>query len=38
MESNFFNDTHELIYKRETDSHIFKTNIWLAKGEQGGEG
>ena len=27
------NDTHELIYKRETDSQTQKTNLWLPKGK-----
>ena len=29
------NDTNELIYKRETDLHILKTNLWLPKGKHG---
>ena len=39
MESNLKkNDTSELIYKRETDLQISKTNLWLPKGKHGGEG
>ena len=38
VESNFKNDTNELIYKTETDSQILKTNLWLPKGKRGGEG
>ena len=30
------NDTNELIYKTETDSQTYKTNLWLPKGK--GEG
>ena len=26
------NDTNELIYKTETESQIYKTNLWLSKG------
>ena len=29
------NDTHELIYKTETDSQTSKTNLWLPKGTGG---
>ena len=32
------NDTNELIYKTETDSHTLKTNLWLPKWERWGEG
>ena len=32
----FKNDTNELIYKRETDLQISKTNLWLPKGKVGG--
>ena len=32
VESNFKNDTNELIYKRETDLQISKTNLRLPKG------
>ena len=31
-------DTNELIYETETDSQTQKTNVWLPKGKQGGEG
>ena len=31
------NNTNELIYKTETDSQRWKTNLWLPKGK-GGEG
>ena len=31
-------DTNELIYKTETDSQTFKTNLWLPKGTGCGEG
>ena len=34
---NLKNDTNELIYKTETDSQMWKTNLWLQKGK-GGEG
>ena len=30
---NLKNDSNELIYKTETDSHTSKTNFWLPKGE-----
>ena len=30
------NDTNELIYKTEMDSQTQKTNLWLAKGKDGG--
>ena len=30
------NDINELIYKRETDSQISRTNLWLPKGKRGG--
>ena len=33
METNFFNDINELIYRTETDSHILETNSWLLKGK-----
>ena len=33
VESNFKNDTNELIYKTETDLQILKTNLWLPKGK-----
>ena len=36
MESNFKNDTRELIYKTETDSQTLKTNLWLPKGKHWG--
>ena len=29
-------DTNELIYKRETDSQTWKTNLWLPKGKGAG--
>ena len=32
------NDTNELIYKKETDSQIQKTNFWLSKGKGMWEG
>ena len=31
------NDTHELIYKTETDSQIQKANLGLPKGKEGGD-
>ena len=31
------NDTNELIYKTEIDSHTWKTNFWLPKGKEGEE-
>ena len=31
------NDTHELIYKTETDSQIQKVNLGLPKGKEGGD-
>ena len=31
------NDTNELTYKTETDSHTLKTNLWLPKSKGGGE-
>ena len=31
VESNFFNDINELIWKTETKSQISKTNLWLPK-------
>ena len=31
-------DTNELIYKIETDSQTWKTNLWLPKGKHSGEG
>ena len=33
---NFFNDTHELIYKTETDSKSWKTNLGYERGQTGG--
>ena len=30
-------DTNELIYKRETDSQTWKTNLWLPKGKGVGD-
>ena len=30
---NVKNDTNELIYKTETDSQTWKTNLWLPKGK-----
>ena len=30
---SYKNDTNELIYKTETDSHISKSNLWLPKGK-----
>ena len=38
VESNFLNDTNELIYKTETDSQISKTNVCLPKRKHGGKG
>ena len=35
MDSNFKNDTKELIHKTETDSKILKPNLWLTKGNTG---
>ena len=32
---NLKNDTHELIYKTETDSQTYKTNLWLPTGKGG---
>ena len=32
------NNTNELIYRTETDSQTLKTNLWLPKGKDGGEG
>ena len=32
------NDTNELIYKTETDSQTYRTNLWLPGGKRGGEG
>ena len=29
--------TNESIYKTETDSQTYKTNLWLPKGKGGGE-
>ena len=29
-------DTNELIQKTKTDSEIYKTNLWLARGKGGG--
>ena len=29
-------DTNGLIYKTETDSQTWKTNLWLQKGKRGG--
>ena len=37
VESNFRNDTKELIYKTETDSLISKSNLWLPKRKGGGQ-
>ena len=37
VESNFRNDTKELIYKTETDSLISKSNLWLPKRKCGGQ-
>ena len=37
VESNLKNDTNELTYKTETDSHISKSNLWLPKGKCGGK-
>ena len=31
-------DTNELIYKTETDSQTYKTNLWFPKGKGGGGG
>ena len=31
-------DTSELIYKTETDSQTWKTNVWLPEGKGMGEG
>ena len=31
-------DTNKLIYKRETESQILKTNLWLPKEKHGGDG
>jgi hypothetical protein len=31
-------DKNELIYKAETDSETWKTNLWLPKGRRGGRG
>ena len=31
-------DTNELIYKTGTASQTWKTNLWLPKGQDGGEG
>ena len=33
---NLKTDTNELIYKRETDSQMFKTNLWLPRGKERG--
>ena len=32
---NLKNDTDELIYKTETDSQIWRTNLWLPGGKEG---
>ena len=37
MESRKENDTNELIYKAETDSQTWKTNLWLPKGKGRGD-
>ena len=34
----FKNDTNELMYKTETDSLTYKTNLWLPKGKCGRKG
>ena len=34
---NLKNSTNELIYKKETDSQIQKTNLWLPKGKRKGD-
>ena len=33
---NLKNNTNEYIYKTETDSQTYKTNLWLSKGKGGG--
>ena len=39
MESNFLNDTKEHIFlKKETDSQISKSRVWLPEGKHGGGG
>ena len=38
MESNFKNDTNELIHKTETDSKMSKPKLQLPKGKCGREG
>ena len=35
---NLKNYPNELIYKTETDSQTWKTNLQLSKGKEGGEG
>ena len=37
VESRKENDTNELIYKTETDSRTWKTNLWLPRGEGRGD-
>ena len=32
---NLKNNTNELVYKTETDSQTWKTNLWLPKGKGG---
>jgi len=31
---NLKNNTNEYIYKTETDSQTYKTNLWLSKGKE----
>ena len=33
---NIKNNTNELIYKTETDSQTYKTNLWSQRGKAGG--
>ena len=35
---NLKHDTNEPIYKTETDSWIYRTDMWLSRGREGGGG
>ena len=32
---NLKHSTNEFVYKAETDSQTYKTNLWLSKGKEG---